>query len=178
MTIFIPIRKVIGFVFVAMLLGATCGCSDSEKDDPPGEESAPADRQTAQEEALVPAAGPGPDPVADPAPEAALPVLTAPRLISPAHGLHMPHSDTWLAVRFEWTAVPGAKSYVLERGKEPDPDAPPQLGGNPIVWTTYSVNGTTVTHMLRTGFYQWRVQAVNDSGAGPWSDIRRFPIRQ
>lgn len=90
--------------------------------------------------------------------------LVAPQLVTPA-------DETVIAtfypvgtghnVDFEWTAVAGAASYVLE------------LNG-----VQSSVPGTTVTRQLVFGDYQWRVWAKDENGAsGPASGKFKLKIK-
>lgn len=66
-----------------------------------------------------------------------------------------------LDIDFQWTAVPGASSYVL------------QVNGQ-----SYQVNGTTKTVSLAIGDHKWRVNAVSGEGAkGPVSGWVNFKVK-
>ncbi len=97
---------------------------------------------------------------APPAPQA----LVAPQQVSPADGTEYSTIvilDPGYNVSFEWTAVPGAASYVLE------------LDG-----TQHAVAGTTVTLPVSDfGNHKWRVWAKDANGAsGPASSKDSFSI--
>ena len=90
--------------------------------------------------------------------------LVAPQQVSPADGTEYSAIvilDPGFNVNFEWTAVPGAASYVIE------------LDG-----TQHAVAGTTVTLPVPNfGNHKWRVWAKDDDGAsGPASSKDSFSI--
>ena len=92
--------------------------------------------------------------------------LVAPQLISPADGTEYSAIvilDPGYNVSFEWTAVPGAASYVLE------------LDGN-----QNAVAGTTATLPVKGfGSHKWRVWAKDGDGAsGPASAKDSFTINK
>lgn len=97
-----------------------------------------------------------------PAPQA----LVAPQLVSPADGTEYSAIlilDPGYNVSFEWTAVPGAASYVLELdGKQ------------------NAVAGTTTTLPVKGfGNHKWRVWAKDANGAsGPASGKDSFTINK
>lgn len=69
-------------------------------------------------------------------------LLAAPKLIAPANNRGYPTSSGLLSINFQWTAVPGAKTYVLELND-----------------TKYVTDGTGMTRPCSTGNYTWRVWA-------------------
>ena len=81
-------------------------------------------------------------------------VLVAPQLVTPADGTIysvLLVVDTGYKVNFEWTAVPGAASYVIELNGVQTP-----------------VAGTQITLEKGYGEYKWRVWAKDADGAsGP-----------
>ena len=90
--------------------------------------------------------------------------LVAPQQVSPADGTEYSAIvilDPGYNVNFEWTAVPGAASYVIE------------LDG-----TQHAVDGTTVTLPVPNfGNHKWRVWAKDANGAsGPASSKDSFSI--
>lgn len=89
--------------------------------------------------------------------------LVAPQLVTPAddtvYGTLL-LVGTGYPVNFEWTAVPGATSYILE------------LDG-----AQTAVAGTTTSMELDYGDYEWRVWARDASGAGPASGKFSFKIK-
>ena len=90
--------------------------------------------------------------------------LVAPQQVSPADGTEYSAIvilDPGFNVNFEWTAVPGAASYVIE------------LDG-----TQHAVAGTTITLPVPNfGNHKWRVWAKDDDGAsGPASSKDSFSI--
>lgn len=92
-----------------------------------------------------------------------VPVLVAPQLVTPAD--NTTYSTLLLVgmgykVNFEWTAVAGATSYVLELNGAQTP-----------------VAGTTATLELGYNTYNWRVWAKNASGAGPASGKFKFIVK-
>lgn len=95
-----------------------------------------------------------------PAPQA----LVAPQLVTPADGMdndvfYIPPA-VGLDIDFEWTAVPGAASYVLEINGE-----------------QRTITGTTATVVLSYGNYTWRVWAKDANGAsGPASATFSFNV--
>lgn len=82
--------------------------------------------------------------------------LVAPQLVTPADNQsYNSYGGVPVDVDFEWTAVPGAVSYVLE------------LNG-----TQNAVSGTTSTRSLLPSIYQWRVWGKDSDGAsGPVSSV-------
>lgn len=91
--------------------------------------------------------------------------LVAPQLVSPADGTEYSAIfifEPGFNVDFEWTAVPGAASYVLE------------LDG-----TQNAVAGTTATLPVPNfGDHKWRVWAKDENGAsGPASAKDAFTIK-
>ena len=91
--------------------------------------------------------------------------LVAPQLVSPADGTEYSAIvilEPGFNVDFEWTAVPGAASYVLE------------LDG-----TQHAVAGTTATLPVPDfGAHKWRVWAKDGNGAsGPASAKDGFTIK-
>jgi hypothetical protein len=86
----------------------------------------------------------------------AAPALVAPQLVTPENNREynvLLLLGTKYKVNFEWTAVPGAQSYVLE------------LDG-----VQNAINGTTAELELGYGTYKWRVWAKDANGAsGPAS---------
>ena len=82
-------------------------------------------------------------------------VLVAPQLVSPPDGENYFTVPATMPVVFEWRAVPGAASYILE------------VNGN-----RRTVGGTSVTVNLGVGVYRWRVSARDSTGAaGPASGL-------
>ena len=136
----------IGLVAVCVAF-ATVGCGDDDNDDGEGTTTVVVTNQTT----VVTNA---------PAPLA----LVAPQLVTPANGMD---NDVFyiggvagLDFQFEWTAVPGAASYVLE-----------------INGVQRTVAGTTTTVTLPYGDYNWRVWAKDANGAsGPPSVMFSFNV--
>lgn len=133
-----------GIGLVAMCVAfATVGCGDDDNDD--GTTVVVTNQTTV---------------VTNAAPQA----LVAPQLVTPADGMD---NDVFyvggvagLDFQFEWTAVPGAASYVLE-----------------INGVQRSVTGTTTTVTLPYGDYNWRVWAKDANGAsGPPSAMFSFNV--
>ena len=137
---------------LALACGGWTGCDDGGSDgdaEETAEEIAAEDTAVSEEETLP----------ADEAPIA----LVAPTLIYPAAGriFFMDDEDDEIKIRLDWTAVPGAASYVLE------------LDG-----TQHAVAGTTVTLPVSDfGNHKWRVWAKDANGAsGPASSKDSFSI--
>ena len=90
--------------------------------------------------------------------------LVAPQLVSPADGTEYSAIvilDPGFNVNFEWTAVPGAASYVIELNGVQTP-----------------VAGTQITLEKGYGEYKWRVWAKDADGAsGPASGKFSFTIK-
>ena len=90
--------------------------------------------------------------------------LVAPQLITPADDTvysTLLLVDTGYNVNFEWTAVPGAASYVIE-----------------VDGVQAAVAGTTTTQELDYGDYEWRVWAKDaDGSSGPASGKFSFTIK-
>lgn len=78
--------------------------------------------------------------------------LVAPQLVTPEDDKSdNAYGGEAIGVDFEWTAVPGAASYVLE-----------------VNGTQHAVADTTQTLSLNDGTYQWRVWGKDSNGAsGP-----------
>lgn len=99
------------------------------------------------------------------APPADTPVtLVAPQLVTPADDMvytTLLAVGTLYPINYEWTAVPGAASYVLE-----------------VDGVQSAVAGTAVTKEYTYGDYEWRVWAKDANGAsGPASAKSSFEIR-
>lgn len=81
--------------------------------------------------------------------------LAAPQQVAPGNGEIHNISSAKENVRFEWSAVAGAASYILE------------VNGN-----RRTVGGTTATVKLGAGVHRWRVSARDPTGAaGPASGL-------
>ncbi len=89
--------------------------------------------------------------------------LVAPQLVSPADGTSYSTIiviEPGYNVDFEWTAVPGAASYVLE-----------------VDGVQHAAAGTTLTLPMDLGDHEWRVWAKDADGAsGPASGKDSFSI--
>jgi hypothetical protein len=92
------------------------------------------------------------------------PTLVAPQQVTPADDRVFSTLllvNTKYKVNFEWTAVPGAASYVLE------------VGG-----VQTAVSGTTATQEFGYGTYEWRVWAKTAAGtSGPASGKFSFTVK-
>jgi hypothetical protein len=80
--------------------------------------------------------------------------LVAPQLVTPANNQsYNSYGGVPVDVGFEWTAVPGAVSYILE-----------------VNSTQHAEGATTATMSLSSGIYSWRVWGKDSNGAsGPVS---------
>ncbi|MFH1052077.1 MAG: T9SS type A sorting domain-containing protein [bacterium] len=91
-------------------------------------------------------------------------VLAAPNLTSPVDGAE----DLSFSVFFEWTRVDSAKSYTIHISESPN-----------FTPVTFGYSGINNNHYFKSGLepdkeYYWKVQAVNEFGAGPFSSVRSF----
>jgi len=90
----------------------------------------------------------------------------APSLLSPT-----PNATLAFLPPFEWTAVSGAKSYILQVDTDPS-------FTNPTVYQTMNTAFTPENALSNDADYYWRVQAVDNAGnSGPFSPARRFRLR-
>jgi predicted phage tail protein len=95
-------------------------------------------------------------------------VLTAgPALISPADGA----ADLDPRVVLVWTPMASAREYRVEVSKSP-------TFASLVAKDTVGRDTTDVLNSLGAGTtYYWRVQAFNEGGAGPYSEIRAFTVK-
>ncbi len=82
-------------------------------------------------------------------------------LVSPADSL----AGVDTAVTFEWNKVSGAEEYYIEVTSDPSLQSIDRID---------STTDTTITisNLLPSTQYYWRVQAGSAEGAGPWSDVQ------
>ncbi len=89
-----------------------------------------------------------------------------PELLSPE-----PDAVLTFLVPFEWTAVPGAKTYVIQIDTDPNFTSPTE-------YTTLNTSFVPQEALSNDEDYYWRVQAVDNAGnSGPFSEVRRFRLR-
>lgn len=90
----------------------------------------------------------------------------APTPLAPENDVDLIYSPT-----LSWTAVEGAKQYVLEIDTEDDFPSPQTC-------TCYTTNFTWYKNLSNDQEYYWRVKAVdNAKNSSPWSPVRRFRIK-
>jgi len=139
------IMKWLGFCGVVLLAGAvmwtTTGCDDD--DDSGGGSITVIVTNAAGEETSI--------------------ELVAPTPVTPTEGQELGNliALASIDVAFEWTAVPGADSYMLY-----------------VDDLTYAVVGTSETIALPMGDHRWRVHAVAEGQKGPVSDWINFAVVQ
>ncbi len=102
--------------------------------------------------------------------------LAAPRLVAPANGTEyrvVLVANAKHAVNFQWTAVPGAASYMFQTGaglsaRTLDPAKAVYIG----------VHGTALTQSFGYSDFSWAVQAIDANGhGGPISERFNLSIK-
>ena len=73
-------------------------------------------------------------------------------------------TKTHSSVTIAWNAVPSATGYTVELG------IPPSAGGLGHTSTDTMGTSTTISNLTPLRTYEYRVQARNDGGPGPWSN--------
>lgn len=152
----------IGLLALVCAVGLTA-CSDDDDDDGDAVDTAGAGETIIIQEddgdaPATPVVDDAADGDADADGEAA--TLTAPQLVAPVNGAVRNISTDAEYIQFEWTAVTGARSYILE------------VNGN-----RRTVGGTSATISLGAGVYRWRVSARDAAGvAGPASGFFTYRI--
>ncbi|HIQ04152.1 MAG TPA: hypothetical protein EYH31_00480 [Anaerolineae bacterium] len=91
---------------------------------------------------------------------------TPPQLLSPDHNVVVAFTPA-----FRWTAVEGARSYVLEISTTPD-------FGTSTSYQTSNTSFTPQQSLANDQDYYWRVKALDNAlHSGAYSEVRRFEIR-
>ena len=157
-----------GLMAMALALVAT-GCDDDDDSDdlPVPGDPVPDDGDPAPDDAA-------PDPVADDVVDDDIDSILTPVLVAPTLWSPPDRTDHQVPVRgtkninFQWSSVPGAKSYELHyiAGTICFPDAE----------RTIPVAGTSITLTLDPANYEWKVRAVIRDTKGPYSATRLLVI--
>ncbi len=86
--------------------------------------------------------------------------------------LASPENNSFLnmsAVTFRWDSVSDAESYRIQIDNQGNFSSPERM--QTLTGTSYAASPGLVDNI-----YYWRVRAMNDGGAGPWSEVRNITV--